>query len=111
MNKLMKSASILPFLMAALLAVSFWIAPIQAQESNPVYRLKADGLACPFCAYGIEKQLTEIEGVEQVETDIKAGAVIVTMKEGATLSEGQARAAVEAAGFTLSGFERHSKGP
>ena len=25
------------------------------------YRLQVDGLACPFCAYGIEKKLTALE--------------------------------------------------
>jgi copper chaperone CopZ len=108
MKQLMKPAAILRFILAAFLAVFFWTVPVQAQETNPVYTLKADGLACPFCAYGIEKQISKIESVEKVETDIKAGAVVVTMKEGASLNEAQAREAVEAAGFTLRGFERES---
>src|ERR671919_1505147 len=69
------------------------------------YRLQVDGLACPFCAYGIEKKLTALEGVEKVETHIKDGAVIVTMEDGAALDEATAKRAVEAAGFTLNGFE------
>lgn len=73
--------------------------------AQPSYRLQVDGLACPFCAYGIEKQLAALEGVDQVETQIKEGAVIVTMDEGASLDEATAARAVEAAGFTLNGFE------
>jgi len=77
-----------------------------AVASGPTYRLEVAGLACPFCAYGIEKRLNRIDGVERLETQIKEGAVIVTMKEGATLDEVAARQAVEEAGFTLDGFAR-----
>lgn len=76
-----------------------------AAFAGPSYRLQVTGLACPFCAYGIEKQLGALEGVERVETHIKDGAVIVTMRDGAALDETSARKAVEAAGFTLDGFD------
>jgi mercuric ion binding protein len=65
------------------------------------YALAVDGLACPFCAYGVEKRLSAIEGVESVETDVKSGQVVVTLVEGKTLSEEVARQAVKDAGFTL----------
>ena len=65
------------------------------------YALAVDGLACPFCAYGVEKKLSAIEGVESVETDVKSGRVVVTLAEGKTLSEEVARQAVKDAGFTL----------
>ena len=65
------------------------------------YALAVDGLACPFCAYGVEKRLSAIDGVESVETDIKSGQVVVTLAEGKTLSEEVARQAVTDAGFTL----------
>ncbi len=65
------------------------------------YSLRIDGLACPFCAYGIEKRLSAIEGVESIETDVRSGQVIVTLAEGKTLSEQVARQAVKDAGFTL----------
>jgi len=70
------------------------------------YRLRVDGLSCPFCAYGIEKELAALDGVAEVETEIEQGAVIVTMRDGAELDRETARAAVTAAGFTLGGFRR-----
>ncbi len=72
--------------------------------------IEADGLACPFCAYGIEKQLRAIEGVKLVETEIRSGRVIVTMDDKATLSEQSARRAVESAGFTMRDFRRQEAG-
>lgn len=78
--------------------------------AGPSYRLEVAGLACPFCAYGIEKRLGLLDGVARVETNIEAGALIVTMKDGATLDEAKAEQAVEDAGFTLDGFERLAAG-
>ena len=91
-----------PALLALVTAV-FAATPLAA---GPVYQLEVNGLACPFCAYGIEKQLNRIEGVESLETDIEAGAVMVTMEDGHSLSETRARQAVDQAGFTLGGFQQ-----
>ncbi len=41
-----------------------------ALAAPPAYKLRVDGLACPFCAYGIEKQLSKLEGVERIDVDI-----------------------------------------
>ncbi len=77
-----------------------------ADADSAAYVLQADGLACPFCAYGIEKQLGRIDGVEAVSTDIESGTVSVTMSPGARLTEEQAKEAVDRAGFTMRGFKR-----
>lgn len=87
-------------MLAALLTVT------SAFAAGPSYRLKVDGLACPFCAYGIEKKLSSVPGVAGVQTNIKQGSVIVTMRDGAALSQAAAQRAVKAAGFTLNGFSR-----
>ena len=77
-----------------------------ALAAPPTYKLGVDGLACPFCAYGIEKQLSKLEGVARIDVDIEKGAVMVRLNEGATLDEATAKAAVKRAGFTLRAFER-----
>jgi copper chaperone CopZ len=71
---------LLTFIALALLWFSVLARPL-------IYQLKIDGLACPFCAYGIEKSLSRLQGVEQVETDIQTGIVNFVMKDGAALSE------------------------
>lgn len=76
----------------------------------PIYKFHVDGLACPFCAYGIEKKLNALEGVERIEMNIKDGVVVVTMQDGVALDEADARKAVKDAGFTLKGLERLSTG-
>lgn len=72
----------------------------------PIYRLHVDGLACPFCAYGLEKKLGALPGVQGLETRIEDGTVIVTMTDGATLDAASAKQAVKEAGFSLHQFER-----
>ena len=53
------------FLMLA--ALVFSVAALAADKS---YVLGVDGLACPFCAYGIEKRLNKVDGVTGVEVDV-----------------------------------------
>jgi copper chaperone CopZ len=72
------------------------------------YELRVDGLACPFCAYGIEKKLNATDGVEEIFIDINAGTVTVTMAESASMSEDAARQIVKDAGFTLADFKKLS---
>lgn len=77
----------------------------------PGYRLHVDGLACPFCAYGVEKKLGALDGIQSVETHIKDGTVVVIMKDGATLDEAAAKRAVKEAGFSLRKFEALQAAP
>ena len=88
---------------ALAILASAWMATA-ALAAGPSYQIEVAGLACPFCAYGIEKKLNAIDGVERVETNIRAGTVTVTMKDGARLDRATAERAVRAAGFTLRGL-------
>ena len=74
------------------------------------YRVGVDGLACPFCAYGIEKQLNKLGGIVEMKVDVAAGVIVVTMKGSATLTEDDVRSAVEKAGFSLRRFDKGSPG-
>lgn len=82
------------------------VAWTSAFAAEPQYEVGVDGLACPFCAYGIEKRLSSIDDVKDVAVDITKGVVIVTMTEGSVLSEPLAREKVEDAGFGVRSFAR-----
>lgn len=64
------------------------------------YYLRVDGLACPYCAYGIEKKLKAIEGVGKIDVNLNAGLVVVDVAEGVSLSEPQMKTLFQDAGFT-----------
>lgn len=80
-----------------------------ALAETHAYKLYVDGLACPFCAYGVEKKVGGLEGVKGIEIEIDDGVVAVTMAAGARLDEATARQAIDEAGFTLRKFEAPSK--
>jgi len=65
------------------------------------YDLRVDGLACPFCAYGIEKKFTKTQGVDKVDIDLKNGLVVVKTIEGKTFSEDQLKKIIDDADFTM----------
>ena len=89
----------------ALFALGLALMSTGVLAAPQAYKIHVDGLACPFCAYGIEKQLSAIDGVNQIDVDIGIGTVIVTMQEGAILDEATASKAVKAAGFAMGDFE------
>ncbi len=97
--------------MAIALALSLLLFAALAQAAQPIYELRVHGLACPFCAYGVEKKLGAIEGVQRIRVDIATGTVTVTMAEGAVLEETDARHAVTKAGFSLRGFRQVQPAP
>ena len=77
-----------------------------------------DGLACPFCAYGLEKKLKQVEGVDSLKIDVDAGEAVMSIAPGTRLAvpsgeeKGASRGlvfkiqeAVEEAGFTPGAFD------
>ena len=71
------------------------------------YLVQVDGLNCPFCAYGIEKQLEKLDGVENAETELALGQISVEVAGGVTLSEETVREIVRDAGFTFRRMTQH----
>lgn len=91
-------------IVAALAASLVVMSGISAVRAGPVHTIKVDGLACPYCSYGIEKQLSGLTGVKSVRVAINSGTVTVIMEDGATLTRAVAARAVADAGFTMRSF-------
>lgn len=92
------------WIIATALAISTMVS--NAAWADQVYKLRVDGLACPFCAYGIEKKLKATKGVKRLKIFINKGVVVVTLKDGATFTKRQAQKLIKDAGFALRGFQR-----
>ncbi len=69
------------------------------------YQLDVDGMVCPFCFYGIEKKLGKLDGVTDIETDLKNGRFSIEVTEGVTLSNAAVQKTVNDAGFTVRAFK------
>ncbi|HVC36853.1 MAG TPA: heavy-metal-associated domain-containing protein [Gammaproteobacteria bacterium] len=76
-------------------------APANTGSHPNAYVLQVDGLACPFCAYGIEKEFSRQLGVENTNVNLANGVLIVTVKPGTRFSDAQLKQVVHAAGFVL----------
>ena len=85
-------------LMTAMVLSLGWSAAAFADGTR--YELRVDGLACPFCAYGIEKKLNVIDGVDEVDIDLNSGLVTVDVTEGTALNDSQMTELFNDAGFT-----------
>ncbi len=94
----------------AVLVIGLLPAFAWAGDGANVYTLGVDGLGCPFCAYGIEKELAALAGVGDVAIDLESGVAVVTMAGEAILDPDTAKLAVEEAGFDLRSFTPASGG-
>lgn len=80
----------------------------EATEStikSPDAIVYVDGMACPFCAYGIEKKLGKLDGLQKMEIQLEEGRVLLAFKEGPSPTENEIRRAVKKAGFTARKIE------
>lgn len=81
-----------------MLLASIW--SVAALAAGTQYQMRVDGLACPYCAYGIEKKLNAIDGVEKIDIDLENGLVIVNVTDGVKLSDEQMTQLFNDSGFT-----------
>ncbi len=88
----------------AMFVIGLFLTSAWAAQAGNVYELGVDGLGCPFCAYGIEKELGAVAGVDKVDIDLESGVVVVTMASERILDADTAKQAVEEAGFDLRSF-------
>lgn len=73
---------------------------LAAYATGTQYAMRVDGLACPYCAYGIEKKLQQTDGVEKIDFNLEKGLVTVNVREGVEITEPQMRQLFNDAGFT-----------
>lgn len=62
--------------------------------------VSVNGLACPFCAYGVRKHLLKLPGAQKVQVDLAKGEAVVDFVAGAKVTDAQIQKAVTDAGFS-----------
>ena len=74
---------------------------VLADDRDQIIEVEVKGMFCPICAYGAEKKVKEIEGVESVVADLKAGKVTIVTKVTHThqITEEELKEAIKKAGF------------
>ncbi len=81
------------------------LSPLAAQAQVKQVHLRVDGLACPFCAYGLEKKVSKLAGYEadSYKVKINEGMVSFGWRNNQPLDLEALERAVKKAGFTLRG--------
>lgn len=86
------------------------LAPLTTFAGNTTgYKIRADGLACPYCAYGIEKKFKAIEGVTTINVDLEKGIVSVCADSATEFTDEQLTQLFTDAGFTYRGMEKQAQ--
>ena len=63
-------------------------------------KVQVDGLSCPFCAYGLEKKLRQVDNVASLEIQVSEGRAVLNPKPGTSLDLAAVEEAVRDGGFT-----------
>lgn len=72
--------------------------------------LQVNGLSCPFCAFGIEKKLLDVDGVTSVDVRLDEGRLQLRLEPGNSATTEALEAAVEKAGFELASLAIEVRG-
>jgi len=91
------------YLLIILFSIGFMNSALAAGTQ---YIMRVDGLACPYCAYGVEKKLKAIDGTSNITVDLDKGLVKVDVKEGVTLEEDKMKQLFQDAGFTYRSMKK-----
>ncbi|MCI0694830.1 heavy-metal-associated domain-containing protein [candidate division KSB1 bacterium] len=89
----------LKFLMLLALLVSIYGVETALAQVERV-EMRVDGLACPFCAYGLEKKLKEVKGVGKVTIYVDKGVAILSSKKDLSIDIERLEPVAKDAGFT-----------
>ncbi len=87
-----------PVIKMILIMFLLGISSTLAQSSE--VKVRVDGLSCPFCAYGLEKKLNDLDGVDSIFIDFEEGLVLMQVTDLENISEEEIRTKIEEAGFT-----------
>ena len=87
------------FLFAILTGTCVFMAGIALAQVSAL-TVAVDGMACPFCAFGVEKRLKTVKGVAAVAVNMQAGTASLKAGEGESIHFHEVPNAVKDAGFT-----------
>jgi len=80
MKQIIKNKTTLIFSMflLSLLFSTPLIAQVETAQEMVYIKIEIKGMACPFCAFGMEKELKKVAGVDKVEIVLKKGLAYIS---------------------------------
>ena len=80
----------------------------QGQNDDPrQIEVTIFGMACPFCAYGVEQKLKKLDGVVDLEVVLETGIATLALEEHADVSNELLQKTVKDAGFEVAKIVRN----
>jgi copper chaperone CopZ len=86
--------------MKKLLAVFMLALPLWAHADPRVVEVEVSGLTCPFCAWGVERNVEKVSGVESCDVSVEEGKARIVLSPGATADIEAIKRAILDAGFS-----------
>ena len=85
---------------ALVVVALLWLPTAAWAADQEVVDIGVSGLACPFCAYGLEKNLSKLPEVDSAEVNLAAKSARVLIKADHTADLERIKQAIVKAGFT-----------
>lgn len=82
------------------LILAWCLAPLAWSASAPVVEIEVRGLTCPFCVYGLSKNLGKAPGVVKADVDLEVGRARLELAPGQAPDIEQYKKIIKDAGFT-----------
>lgn len=73
----------------------------QSGQEMVYVKIEVKGLSCPYCAFGMEKKLKNISGVNEVEIELKEGMVYISMPKAQQPEKKELSKIIKDAGYTV----------
>ena len=75
-------------------------------EQERIYvKIEIKGMACPYCAFGMEKELKKVAGVDNVEIELKKGLAYISTPISQKPTKKSLEKIIANAGFTVGKIE------
>lgn len=103
-NKI-KSVFSIAIILLSFLVSNQVIAQTETKQDRTYIKIEIKGMACPYCAYGMEKELKTVSGVNKVDIELKEGLAYISTPNSQKPSKESLEKIIIDAGFTVGKIE------
>jgi len=103
-----KSISV-AFLMLFFVQTNFLSAQENSKEEKVYVKIEVKGMACAYCAFGMEKELKKVTGVDSVVIELEEGMIYISTPKSQKPAKERLSLIIQNAGFTPGSIEYGNK--